>query len=246
VQLKIKRTQREGGVVSKTMIFCIDAMVHFTPEEAASLKRYKLGNQVIYNSEASARLLDRSANAQGDGKSLAGNFKSLALAALAGMKLNISINSLAAGQHVECKSLDELIGAENAIMEACENLRMYLATAATFDGRELLFDFANGEGTLVAQATPSPMLVVPPAAPTPAIPAPAAIEHSPGGLDLPPPMAAHQASSQAVTYSPSVEAANNLEDTMDRVSEWMTPKRLFLIISGVVLFFMLFTCGHHG
>ena len=46
MQLKIKRSQREGGIVSKNMIFCIDAIVHFTPEEAASVKRYKLEGEV--------------------------------------------------------------------------------------------------------------------------------------------------------------------------------------------------------
>jgi hypothetical protein len=40
------------------------------------------------------------------------------------------------GVHVECKDLDELLGAKSAILEAAQSLRSYLDVAATFDGRE--------------------------------------------------------------------------------------------------------------
>ncbi|MBS0532711.1 MAG: hypothetical protein JSR72_01520 [Proteobacteria bacterium] len=160
MQLKIKRSQRNAGVLSNNVVFCLDARVEFTAAEHASLTRHKLWNQCIYNSEASKRLLDKSA-AQMDG-SVLGGFKSLATAALAGLRLNIFVKSLAAGQHVECKSMDELLGAEDAIMTACQNLRVYMDTAATFDGREVLFDFSTDEPRVVAQAvTPTPQLVAP-------------------------------------------------------------------------------------
>jgi hypothetical protein len=45
------------------------------------------------------------------------------------------------GVHVECKSMAELLGAEQAIVEAGEKLRVYLDTAATFDGREEVHEF---------------------------------------------------------------------------------------------------------
>ena len=142
MQLKLRRSQRDGGVISRNVIFCLDARVEFTTEEQRHITRYKLHNEVIYNSEASARYLAR-ADAQRDG-SIKGNLKSIASVAMAAMRLNISIASLQKGQHVACKSLDELLGAEDAIMTACQNLRAYLDTAATFDGREVLFDFAGG------------------------------------------------------------------------------------------------------
>jgi hypothetical protein len=57
-----------------------------------------------------------------------------------------------------------LLGAEEAIMQACENLKGYLDTAATFDGREVLFDYATGSAQPVAvAATPEPMLISAPA-----------------------------------------------------------------------------------
>jgi len=175
MQLKLKRSQRETGVLSTNVIFCLDARVEFTREEQHSVTRYKLANQVIYNSEASKRLLDKSA-AQQDGSTL-GSLKSLATLAMVGLKLNISIASLQRGQHVECKSLDELLGAEDAIMTACQNLRGYLDTAASFDGREVLVDFNDNEPKIIAQAVgPSPQLISPaPLPPAPISPPPAAL-----------------------------------------------------------------------
>ena len=159
MQLKIKRSQRDGGVISTAAIFCLDARVQFTDDEQRNITRYKLGGQTIYNSEASRRLIERS-DRQNDG-STRGALRSIASLALAALKLNISINSLARGQRVECKSLDELMAAEGAIMEACENLKSYLDTAATFDGREVLFDYASGSAMAVASsATPAPMLMI--------------------------------------------------------------------------------------
>jgi hypothetical protein len=161
MQLKIARSQRMGGLTSSNAIFCLDARAQFTADEQSNITRYKLGGQVIYNSEASKRLLDK-ANMQQDG-SFKGSLKSLATMALVAMRLNISINSLARGHHIQCKSLDELLGAEAALMEACESLKSYLDTAASFDGRELLFDFSTGSPQMVATAvTPQPMLVVAP------------------------------------------------------------------------------------
>ena len=45
------------------------------------------------------------------------------------------------GHHIEAHSLEELLDAEEKIQHACENLRIYLAAAATFDGREQVVEF---------------------------------------------------------------------------------------------------------
>ncbi len=99
-------------------------------------------------------LLSSAASKMGSG------LKAAALGALSRMKLNITIASLESGQHIECKSLDELLGAEEAIMDACRSLRGYLDAAATFDGREMLIDFTSEEPTVVA-SSPAPQLVAP-------------------------------------------------------------------------------------
>jgi hypothetical protein len=166
-------------VLGSTAIFCLDARAELTQEEQKNVARYKLGSQVIYNSEASRKALERSEREQNG--STVGALKSLAFTALAAMKLNISINSLQQGQHIECKSLDELLGAEEALMTACQNLKGYLEAAASFDGREVLIDFSTDGAVEVANASPAPALAYSGAAPPP----PAAIATAPLGLPSP-------------------------------------------------------------
>lgn len=89
MQLKLKRSQREGGLVSSTAIFCLDARVEFTGPEQQNIKRYKLASQVIYNSEASKKHLDR-AEQQSSGGSLKGGLKSLASVALDAASISAS------------------------------------------------------------------------------------------------------------------------------------------------------------
>jgi hypothetical protein len=61
-------------------------------------------------------------------------------ATAAALSLRITVGSLLSGVHAECKSLEELLEAENAIVKAAQTLRSYLDTATTFDGREDLFE----------------------------------------------------------------------------------------------------------
>lgn len=169
MQLKLSRSQRDGGLVSTTAIFCLDARVQLSAQEDADISRYRLGRKTIYNSEASKRQLAK-ASVEMDG-SLAGSLKGLAYMGLSRLNLNITVNSLRKGQHIECRDLDELLGAEAAIMTACENLKGYLDTAATFDGREIVFDFATGVPP-VASGSSAPMPRVADVLPLPAASAP--------------------------------------------------------------------------
>ena len=147
--LKLKRTQRNGGVMGNKLYFCLDARVELSAQERADVDKYKLGKMVIYNSEASKKHLAASATSLATGNTF-GAVKALASVAMAALNLNISIDGLTNGTHVECKDMDELLGAEEAIMTACQNLKAYLDTAATFDGKEVLVDFNQGRPLLVA------------------------------------------------------------------------------------------------
>lgn len=177
MQLKLTRSQKTGIV---NVIFCLDARVAFTSEEQRNINRYRLQGQVIYTSEG-ARKADEGrqlayANAKARGveygnvdsflESATGKIghglKAAALGAISAMRLRITISSLQRGQHIECKNLDELLGAEEAIMDACTNLKGYLRTAAAFDGSEVLIDFDQDEPTIIAESTtPNPQLIAP-------------------------------------------------------------------------------------
>lgn len=123
--------------MSKSVIFCLDARVDLSPEETSNVKRYGLGSQVLYNSNTAKQHLDKVAEAAGGSRGLLSGAVSLAMAKLA---LSITVNSLTQGHHIECKDLDELLGAEEAIKTACDNIRAYIGVALTFDGREIVFD----------------------------------------------------------------------------------------------------------
>lgn len=140
MQLRISRSQTSKGVMTKTVVFVLDARTELTAEEQANVKKYGLGSQVIYNSEASKKHI-ANADAHLGRQNMTGALRSIASVARAKLSLNITVDGLQKGQHIECKSLDEVLGAEEALTQACENLQGYLSVASTFDGSEAVFDY---------------------------------------------------------------------------------------------------------
>lgn len=168
MQLKLQRSQRPGGVLGTTVIFCLDARADYSPAEASNIGKYKIGGQLVYSSQAARRHiadthrhLDRT-NSHLAREQVAGLARGVFSLAMAKMSLNISIASLGRGHHIECKDLAELLDAEQALMEACRNVKQFLAEAATFSGSLILVDFDDDEkvhlsqGTLELAALPAP------------------------------------------------------------------------------------------
>jgi hypothetical protein len=157
MRLLLKRSQR-ASVFGK-IIFVLDARMELTRDEYDLLRKYRLGNDVIYESSSRQRRKDAtqahlemtkggppfsdSAGAQlmGVAKSLFWFGRASISATAASLSLRITVHSLLSGVHVECKSMAELLEAETAIREAAEGLRAYLDIAATFDGREEIVEF---------------------------------------------------------------------------------------------------------
>ena len=132
MQLVLRRSQKATGLISKSISFVLDSRVDLSAEEETSVKKYGLGGQVLYNSASSKNYLEKAQNS--------GFLGAAANLAMARMSLNITIDSLTKGQHIECKDLDELLGAEAAIQNACQVIRQYIDVAQTFDGREIVID----------------------------------------------------------------------------------------------------------
>jgi len=57
------------------------------------------------------------------------------------MSLIITVEDLVGGKSVEAKSLEQVLGIEEAVRSACENLKGYLEVAKTFDGRTEVIEF---------------------------------------------------------------------------------------------------------
>lgn len=147
ISLRLRRSQRSGLLGGKP-IFALDARADVASEARGLIAKYQLGSLVVYDSatrkqsqeQAYAHFSDASTS-RGLASSLWSNARGLASAAMTALSLRITVDKLLAGQHIECKDLNELLGAELAIIEACRNLRTYLDTALTFDGREDLIEF---------------------------------------------------------------------------------------------------------
>ena len=134
MDLRLKRSQRSGGMLGGKIVFMLDARANLTNEERALVSKYGLGKMTLYDSEARKKRLQSAA----DG---GGGFKALTNLALASLSLNVTIDSLTNGHHIECKEMNDLLGAEAAIKEGCENMKGYLDIATTFDGREQVIPY---------------------------------------------------------------------------------------------------------
>jgi hypothetical protein len=155
MQLKVKRSQRSGGLLGGKVIFILDARAEPSAEEASLIKKYALGKLIVYDSEArrkhqtstAAHFEAASAGlaSSGTGKAIASsmwsNARGLASAAMMSLSLSVTIDGMIAGQHIECKDLTELLGAEGAMREACQTVKSFIDLAATFDGREEVLEF---------------------------------------------------------------------------------------------------------
>jgi hypothetical protein len=162
MQLKIQRSQRAGGVLANTVLFCLDIRADYSEEERSNINKYKLGGQVIYNSLAAKRHLDNAgahldrAGVPGFSGMAGGLARGVASLAMAKMSLNVTIASLGRGHHIECKDLQELLEGEDTLRNACKDLTRFLQVAETFDGSEVVVEYQNGEEQvhIIQHATP--------------------------------------------------------------------------------------------
>ncbi|MDG4577078.1 MAG: hypothetical protein P9C36_15725 [Defluviicoccus sp.] len=131
MQLHIIRSQKTAGLIAKSVVFCVDARAQYTAEERAKIIKYNLGYVLVYESEKRKAHLA----AASDGR---GFLSSMLHSIAAGLSLRITLDSLGQGHHIELKSLDELLAAEQAMDEACTQAKLFLEIADGFDGREIL------------------------------------------------------------------------------------------------------------
>jgi hypothetical protein len=144
MQLRLNRSQRSKGMMSKAVIFCLDARADLTPDELQNVRKYGLGSQLLYSPAATMKHLEKAREAfQRD--TFGGVVRGWTSLAMAKFQIEITIDSLTKGHHIECKDLDELLAAQEAIIEGCKMMKSYLEVAATFDGSEQVIDFDQPE-----------------------------------------------------------------------------------------------------
>jgi hypothetical protein len=150
MHLLLRRSQRDDGWLSSSIMFILDTRLDLTPEEADLFDKYGLHDFTVYDSEPRTHhgdtALDRFNKATDLpiwdpsfydlAASLWNNAVGTTHSLLGYLSLRITFADLIAGQHVECESLEQLLSAEGNIVEAVEYLANYFGAALTFDGRE--------------------------------------------------------------------------------------------------------------
>lgn len=123
MKLLLRRSQRQG-MLGK-MIFSLEVRAGLTEHELESIKRYKLGDNILYERKP---LKEGGNEYQQLGNVLSYRF----------LNLTISVNDLANGKVIECKDILEMLAAEQQLREAAQTFKAILDAASQFGGEEVL------------------------------------------------------------------------------------------------------------
>lgn len=128
MKLRLNKSQRQTGVMSKKVLFALAAQVDLTAQEQEYVKKYKMGKEVIYNKDrVNPELHDYKS-----GKGIMRNLSAIA------MNINLTVNDLINGRTIECKDINEILDAEATVKTACQGLKNLLEACAGFEGEEII------------------------------------------------------------------------------------------------------------
>ena len=124
MKLLLRRNQKSGLMGMGKVAFTLDVRADLTPDELSNIKKYKLGDTMLYQSHDIV-----------GGKGLLGIASRLAWKAIT---INISVDDLTKGKHIEIKDIVEMLAVEEHIKDAATTFAAVLAAAATFGGEEIV------------------------------------------------------------------------------------------------------------
>lgn len=128
MKLRLNKSQRSSGVMSKKVVFSLGAQVDLTAQEAEYVNKYKMGSNIVYNK-------DRVNPEMHDYKSGKGIMRNLSAIA---MNINLTVDDLVKGRTIECKDILEIIDAEESVKSACQGMKNLLEACAGFEGEEII------------------------------------------------------------------------------------------------------------
>ena len=132
MKLLIRRDQKKGMLGMGAIVFQIDARAELTAQEREWIAKYKMGKTVLYT-----KFEKDSPMAMGSG--LLGVAGRLAFKM---MNVQVTVDDLVNGKHIEVKDIVEMIAVEEQIKQAAATFCEILKAAGTFGGEELV-DFAQ-------------------------------------------------------------------------------------------------------
>jgi F420-0:gamma-glutamyl ligase-like protein len=124
MKLLLRRDQKSGMLGVGKVTFILDVRAELTEEEKSHIKKYKLGETMLYERDKVV-----------GGSGLLGLASRLALNM---MNISINVNDLANGKKVECKDIMEMLAVEEQIKEAAQTFKAVLTAAAQFGGEEVI------------------------------------------------------------------------------------------------------------
>jgi hypothetical protein len=125
MKLILRRDQQTGGLISKTVTFYLDVRAALDEQEQANVRKYKLGDTVLYERKT---LVD-------PGSGLLGAASRLAFKAT---NLSLKVDDLANGKRIDCKDIVEMLAIEEQVKEAAHTFKLVLNAAAQFGGEEVI------------------------------------------------------------------------------------------------------------
>lgn len=125
MKLILRRDQQTGGLISKTVTFYLDVRAALDEQEQANVRKYKLGDTVLYERKT---LVD-------PGSGLLGAASRLAFKAT---NLSLKVDDLANGKRIDCKDIVEILAIEEQVKEAAHTFKLVLNAAAQFGGEEVI------------------------------------------------------------------------------------------------------------
>ncbi len=126
MELLLSKSQKSGLMGGITFILHIKTKL--TEAEQALVKKYKMGDEVVYEK---LPVMAVSAGLGG----IAGTITSLTAKAL---KLVFTVNDLVKGRTIECKDILDMIAAEAQIRDAADAFWTILVSATDFEGEEVI------------------------------------------------------------------------------------------------------------
>jgi hypothetical protein len=124
MKLLVRRDQKAGMMGMGKIAFTLDVRAELTEDEKSALKKYKLGDTMLYEKD---KIIG--------GSGLLGAASRLALKM---MTVSISVNDIQNGKRIECKDIVEMLAVEEQIKEAAQTFIAVLAAAKTFGGEEIV------------------------------------------------------------------------------------------------------------
>ncbi len=128
MKLLIRRNQKSGMISSK-VTFTLDARAELTADEAARVKKYRMGDTVIYESAGAEKMAAVGAVWTG---AIGYALRRVAKA------MQVKVDDVVNGKHFECKDIVEMLAVEEQVKEACQMFKRMLESATHFEGEEVL------------------------------------------------------------------------------------------------------------